>query len=174
MAPILSFTAEEIWRYMPGNRGASALLEIWYDIPADTAAELAGDDYWDQVLAVRTEVARELEKARVAGAIGASLEAEVDLYVDANLRNLLGRLEDELRFVFITSDARLHDLNAEPKTGVDTGIPGLRVQVNPSPHAKCERCWHRRPDVGRDPAHPALCGRCVNNVAGRGEERQYA
>jgi len=174
IAPILSFTAEEIWRYMPGGRGESVLLETWYVIPADTAEELASDEYWEKVLAVRTEVARELEKARVAGAIGASLEAEVDLYVDRELAALLGRLGDELRFVFITSDARLSDLNAQPAGGVETAIPGLRVQVNPSAHAKCERCWHRRPDVGRDAVHPTLCGRCVDNVAGRGEERRFA
>jgi len=174
MAPILSFTAEEIWRYLPGRHGESVLLETWYAIPADTAEELASDQYWERVLAVRTEVARELEKARVAGAIGASLEAEVDLYVDRELATLLGRLDDELRFVFITSDARLDDLSTHPAAGVETGIQGLRVQVNPSAHAKCERCWHRRPDVGRDPVHPKLCGRCVNNVTGNGEERNYA
>jgi len=173
MAPILSFTAEEIWRYMPGKHGASVLLEQWYVLPEDVADDLTGEAFWERVLAVRDEVARELEKARVAGTIGAGLEAEVELHVDAELRALLGRLGDELRFVFITSGTRLHDLAADPQAGVETVIKGLRVQVNPSAHGKCPRCWHRRADVGADAAHPQLCGRCVTNVAGSGESREY-
>ena len=175
IAPILSFTAEEIWRHMPGSRGDSVFLETWYVLPEDGAQdELVSEAYWDKVLAVREQVARELEKARVAGALGASLEAEVDLYVDADLRALLTKLGDELRFVLITSEARVHDLAAGPTAGVETGLKGLRVQVNPSAHAKCARCWHRRVDVGGDSAHPQLCARCVTNVAGQGEARRFA
>jgi isoleucyl-tRNA synthetase len=174
MAPILSFTAEEIWRHMPGSRGASVLLETWYAIPADDADELTSEGYWDKVLAVRAEVAREIERARVAGTIGASLEAEVDLYADAGLRAVLERLGEELRFVFITSGARTHDLAAQPSMGIETALKGLRVQVNPSAHAKCARCWHRRADVGANAAHPLLCGRCVTNVSGSGEQREVA
>jgi len=174
MAPILSFTAEEVWHCMPGQRGASVLLDTWYVMPADATEALTGDAYWDKVLTVRTEVARELEKARVAGTIGASLEAEVDLYVERDLKAMLEMLGGELRFVLITSDVRLHDLNTHASAGVATGMQGLRVLVHPSEHAKCERCWHRRPDVGRDPAHPKLCARCVSNVVGNGEERKFA
>jgi isoleucyl-tRNA synthetase len=175
LAPILSFTAEEIWRNMPGERGASVLLETWYALPQDSAPdELTSEAYWDKVLVLREQVARELEKARVAGALGASLEAEVDLYVDAELRTLLTKLGDELRFVLITSEARVHDLVANPTAGVETGLKGLRVQVNPSAHAKCARCWHRRADVGANTEHPLLCARCVTNVAGPGEVRRIA
>jgi isoleucyl-tRNA synthetase len=174
MAPILSFTADEIWHYMPGERGPSVFLETWHAIPDDSADELTSEPYWERVLAVRTEIAREIEKARVAGALGASLEAEVDLFADAELRGQLARLGDELRFVLITSGARLQDLALNPSAGVETAIKGLRVQVNPSAHAKCGRCWHRRADVGTDARHPQLCGRCVANVDGAGEERRFA
>ena len=174
MAPILSFTADEIWRYMPGTRGASVFLESWYPLPDDVEDELTSESYWNNVLTVRTEVARELEKARTAGALGASLEAEVDLYADAGLRAQLAKLGDELRFALITSEARLHDLAANPAAGIATELKGLRVQVNPSAHAKCGRCWHRRADVGTDAGHPQLCGRCVTNVTGSGEMRRFA
>jgi len=174
MAPILSFTAEEIWRHLPGIRGESAFFETWYSLPGDAGTELTQEAYWARVLAVRSEVAKEIEKARVAGVLGASLEAEVDLYVDASLRSLLGSLENELRFALITSEVRLHDLAAHPAAGTETAIPGLRVQVNPSAHAKCGRCWHRRADVGADAAHPSLCGRCVTNLSGEGEPRRFA
>jgi isoleucyl-tRNA synthetase len=151
------------------------LLETWYTLPEDPAQdELTSEVYWDKVLAVREQVARELEKARVAGALGASLEAEVDLYVDAELRTLLTKLGEELRFVLITSEARVHDLAANPSAGIETGLKGLRVQVNPSAHAKCARCWHRRADVGANAEHPQLCARCVTNVAGAGESRGIA
>jgi len=175
MAPILSFTAEEIWRNMPGKRSESVLLETWYTLPGDPEQdELTSEAYWDKVLTVRVEVARELEKARVAGVLGASLEAEVDLYVDSELRTLLTKLGDELRFVLITSEARVHDLTVNPSAGVETGLRGLRVQVNPSAHAKCARCWHRRADVGANAEHAQLCARCVTNVAGQGEVREIA
>jgi isoleucyl-tRNA synthetase len=159
---------------MPGARGASVFLETWYRLPDDVEDDLTSEAYWDQVLAVRTEVAREIEKARVAGAIGASLEAEVDLYVDAGLRAQLAKLGDELRFVLITSEARLRDLVASPQAGTETALNGLRVQVNSSTHAKCGRCWHRRADVGSYAEHPQLCGRCVNNAFGAGEARSFA
>jgi isoleucyl-tRNA synthetase len=173
MAPILSFTAEEIWRYMPGQRAASVFLETWYSAPVDAEEAMTSDNFWNQVLHVRSEVARELEKARTAGVLGASLEAEVDLYVEAGIGSLLATLGDELRFVLITSEARLHDLATHPTAGVETALPGLRVQVNPSAHAKCGRCWHRRADVGSDPGHPTLCARCVTNLAA-GEDRRFA
>jgi isoleucyl-tRNA synthetase len=98
----------------------------------------------------------------------------VDLYADPALRALLAKLGDEMRFVFITSEARVHDLAAQPGAGVETALPGLRVAVSPAAGQKCARCWHRRADVGADAQHPQLCGRCVTNVAGNGEERRIA
>jgi isoleucyl-tRNA synthetase len=172
MAPILSFTAEEIWRHLPGTPGESVLLAEWYSLPADAGDNLTSESFWKQVLAVRAEVAREIEKARMVGVVGASLEAEVELYADAGLQAELAKLGDELRFVLITSNAQLHAFDAN--AGVETALPGLRVQVNPSAHIKCGRCWHRRMDVGVNSQHPQLCGRCVENVTGSGEARRIA
>jgi len=180
-APIMSFTAEEIWRHIPGQRAESVFLSTWYELPFDgyTESELqrhmdAG--FWERVITVRDAVSKELEKLRVGGAIGSSLDAEVDLYADGETEALLRLLEDELRFVLITSYARVHDVAARPDEAVEADIPGLQLwlRVTPSEHAKCVRCWHHREDVGSNPEHPELCGRCVENVAGAGERRHYA
>ncbi|MBK1730599.1 isoleucine--tRNA ligase [Thiococcus pfennigii] len=179
LAPILSFTADEIWPHIPGERGPSVHLETWYEglVPLAAGAPLdrAG---WDLVIAARTAVAPALEAARKAGVIGAALDAEVDLYAEPALYETLARLGEELRFVLIVSEVRLHRL-AEPPgeaiaEAVPTALPGLAVAVAASPHPKCVRCWHHRPDVGTDADHPELCGRCVTNLAGSGETRRYA
>jgi isoleucyl-tRNA synthetase len=180
-APIMSFTADEIWQHIPGPRAASVFLAAWYELPAvgHTESELRRHmdaDFWERVIAVRYAVSKELEKLRVDGAIGSSLDAEVDLYADEETAALLRRLEDELRFVLITSYARVHALEARPDAAVEADIPGLQLwlQATPSEHPKCVRCWHHRGDVGVNPEHPGLCGRCVENVAGEGERRRYA
>ena len=174
LAPILSFTAEEIWRHIPGEHGESVLLETWYELPALGDDAGMGLAYWQHVLKVREHVAKELEKLRMAGGIGSSLDAEVDLYCGPELHELLYRLEDELRFVLITSYARIHPLVQRPADAVATELDELAVKVSASEYAKCVRCWHHREDVGANPEHPELCGRCVDNVAGAGEQRQYA
>jgi len=175
LAPILSFTGEEIWSFMPGKRSASVFLETWYDQwPVFKATAGLDQAYWEEVMTVRAAVAPVLEKLRVAGGIGGSLDAEVDLYCDDPLRSRLASLGDELRFVFITSYARLHPLGERPAEAIDTEVKGLAVAVAPSAHTKCVRCWHHREDVGRDGAHPTLCGRCVENIAARGETRKFA
>jgi len=125
-------------------------------------------------LQVRQAVSRELEKLRVAGGIGSSLDAEIDLYCGDELRQQLERLEDELRFIFISSYARLHPLTERPADSVATDVPGLFVRVSPSSHPKCVRCWHHREDVGRYPEHPLICARCVENAWGAGEVRCVA
>ncbi len=179
VAPILTFTAEEIWQLLPGERPDSVLFATWYDglaaLPADA---VFSDADWDRILEVRTHVARALELARNEQGIGASLNAEIDLYLpaDAPARALLARLEDELRFVLITSEAQLVD-GATPEGAHTAELEdgtALGVVVRKSEHAKCVRCWHRRPDVGADAAHPELCGRCVTNVEGAGETRRFA
>ena len=180
LAPILSFTADEIWRYLPGARGESVLLETWHPLPAmyaDTEGADAGVDFWGDVIAVREAVGKELERLRVAGGIGSGLDAEVDLYCGRELHDRLLRLDDELRFVLITSSARVHATAAVPDEAVHFTLPSgdeLWVTVAPSEHAKCVRCWHRRADVGSRADHPELCGRCVENVAGAGEQRRHA
>jgi len=175
IAPILSFTADEIWSFTPGERTASVFLERWYDRwPVFADPTPFDEPYWEEVMAVRAAVAPVLEKLRVAGGIGGSLDAEIDLYCDEPLHSRLAQLGDELRFVFITSYARLHPLSARSAEAMDTDIMGLSVAVAPSGHSKCVRCWHHREDVGRDRTHPQLCGRCVDNVAGGGEARNFA
>jgi isoleucyl-tRNA synthetase len=174
LAPILSFTAEEIWRFLPGERPDSVFLSTWWQLP--DVHPTPGID-WDAVLALKAEVSRELERLRAAGEIGAPLEAEVDVYLDAVQRARLAGLGDELRFVLITSDARMFDAGERPAGAVPaTGVAkeGAWIAVRPLEHAKCARCWHRRPDIGEDARHPELCGRCVSNLEGPGETRQFA
>ncbi len=175
LAPILSFTADEIWQHLPGRRGDTVFTETWYPgLFALDESDPYDRTFWDRVLAVRGAVGKHLEQARKAGAIGAALDAEVDLYCDESLRAALAKLGDELRFVLITSYARLHAAADAPADASPTEVAGLTVRVSVCPHAKCVRCWHHREDVGTDAAHPLLCGRCVGNVAGAGEVRTYA
>jgi isoleucyl-tRNA synthetase len=181
LAPILSFTADEIWRHIPGDRAHSVFLETWFELPEmylQGEAERNGFDlaFWGQVLAVREAVSRELEKMRVANAIGSALDAEVDLYCDGELFEALSRLGDELRFVLITSAARVHPRSERNEFALQTECRAgeLWFKGSVSPHAKCVRCWHHSADVGTHAEHPELCGRCVSNVAGDGEPRRFA
>ena len=180
IAPVLSFTAEEIWPLIPGERGESVFFETWYEgLFALDTDEPMNADYWAQVIELREGINRELERVRAAGDIGSGLEAEVDLYVedDATIAGLLAMLEDELRFVLITSYARRHPAAERPQDAVAVKLRNgetVWVTVSKSAHAKCSRCWHHREDVGADAEHPELCGRCVSNVAGGGEQRSFA
>ena len=165
IAPILSFTAEEVWKYTPGATHDSVFLHQWYEFPAGVERPLEVD--WAAVIALKSQVAGELERLRAAGIIGAPLEAEVTAHVNQTQTEALAPLGDELRFVLITSQARL-----APHSG--TMDEPIRVEVQASKAPKCIRCWHRREDVGSNPAHPQLCARCVSNVDGPGEERRFA
>ena len=177
LAPILSFTAEELWRNLPGERGPSVFLTTWYQgLFAVSDEEALNAAYWDRLIAVREAVSKELEKLRVAGGIGSGLDAEIDLYSEGELAADLGRISDELRFFLITSYARIQPLAAKPDDATAVQIDGqtLAIQVTPSTHAKCVRCWHHREDVGHNAEHPELCGRCVDNAFGAGEARRFA
>ncbi len=176
LAPVLSFTADEIWNEIPGHaEGSTVFTQSWYDsLFALDTDDPFDSDFWNRLIAVRDEVSKQLEAARKEGAIGSSLDAEVDLYCDGVLSETLSKLQDELRFVLITSYARLHPLSAKPAEAVETELDGLSVQVNASSHAKCERCWHHREDVGSDSEHPQICSRCVENIGTVGETREYA
>lgn len=174
LAPILSFTAEEIWKYLPGPRDESVLLATWWPLPEVQASKKID---WDAVIALKTDVARELEQLRAAGKLGAPLEAGVDVYLDEVQHRRMAAIGDELRFVLITSSARLlpaagRPADAVPATTVAKTGAWITVRVQDAP--KCVRCWHRRPDVGSDPRHPEICGRCVSNLDGPGETRRYA
>jgi isoleucyl-tRNA synthetase len=167
-APILSFTAEEIWAALPGERGESVLLETWFALP--DVDELSVD--WDQFMAVREPVAQALEALRSAGEIGSGLEAEVLVYADKVRLSALESLGDELRFALITSAANALPLADRPADAVEAD--GCAVVATASKHPKCIRCWHRRADVGSVAEHPEICERCATNVAGDGEERRFA
>jgi isoleucyl-tRNA synthetase len=181
LAPILSFTAEEIWLALPGERPESVFLSSWHELPPAFYPEgeilqRMGTDFWERIIEVREVVSKQLESLRADGAIGSPLDAEVDLYADEEACTLLAAIKDELRFVLITSYARVHPIEDCPQDAVDGNIPGLnfRVRVTPSAHTKCIRCWHHREDVGTNPGHPEICGRCVTNVTGSGEQRRFA
>jgi isoleucyl-tRNA synthetase len=182
LAPILSFTAEEIWRFLPGKHADSVFLSTWHDTP-----EAPRDIFnWSLLMDVRNDVTRLLEKLRNEGAIGSALDAEVDVYCTSNASagfvsefegiNALGK---ELRFLLIVSEARVLDWGEQPLPdgavqGQDTLQRGIFFVVKPSSAVKCVRCWQRRLDVGANPAHPQICGRCVTNVDGPGEKREFA
>jgi isoleucyl-tRNA synthetase len=159
MAPVLSFTADEAWAIFTRDPGDSALLRTWYAFP-DSGMDLLGR--WEKIRAIRAEVQKELEAVRVAGRIGSSLQAEVEIHGDRERYEVLSLLGDDLRFVLITSQAKVI-------RSAEAGIV-----VNASPHRKCERCWHYRADVGHDPAHPDICSRCTSNLFGVGEPRVHA
>jgi len=175
LAPIISYTADEIWQYLPGKRSESVFLETWYQglVQLDEDSAL-NREFWQKVMAVRAAVGKELEKSRAKGDIGSSLNAEIELYCNAEFFDDLNRLSDELRFIFITSNASVMVEGKAPEDAIQTEIDGVKLRVIVSEHEKCVRCWHQRPDVGTTAEHPELCGRCVENVAGDGERRQYA
>lgn len=173
-APILSFTAEEIWQYIPGKREESVFLTTWYtDLAAIEKDNPMNQPYWEKIRLVRDAVNKEIENCRNQGQLGAPLEAAVHIYCDAELKKQLDALGNELRFVFITSSVNVELTNAQTK-GVISDIPGMFLKVEPLTYPKCERCWHRRPDIGDDPKYPTLCARCIDNVEGKGEIRKYA
>lgn len=174
IAPILSFTADEIWENLPGEREASVFLTEWYQLPASEASDGMGDAFWSSCLAVRQDVNKAMEAERAQGNIRGSLDANVVLYATSELRQMLTTLGDELRFVLITSGAELADIAEAPAEALAGEVEGLKVRVSASVAEKCERCWHRRDDIGSVEEHPSLCGRCVTNVAGEGEVRHYA
>jgi isoleucyl-tRNA synthetase len=172
IAPILSFTADEIWKEIAGEREANVFVAEWYQLPVMPADSFA-DSYWELIAQVKDAVNKVLEAKRTAGEVGGSLGAEVILYCDEKLQGELSKLANELRFVLITSTAELRPLG-EAQGAVATDVAGLQVAVKKSEHAKCERCWHHRADVGANPVHPTICLRCVENVDGAGETRQFA
>ena len=175
LAPVLSFTAEEIWKELPGPRDASVLFETWYDQLEATQDKPEHRRWWAELLAVRAAVSKVLEGMRTGGAIGASLQAEVTLFVDAATRERYAASADELRFFFITSELKLADLAEKPADAIRAATEGGEVWIaaKASDAQKCVRCWHYRLDVGTHAHHPELCGRCVDNVSGAGEQRQW-
>jgi isoleucyl-tRNA synthetase len=164
MAPVLTFTAEEIWQILTKNPDDSVMLATWHALP-EQAQESVLLARWQQIREVRAEVSKVLEELRVAGKIGSSLQAEVEIRASGAKHDLLASLGNDLRLVLICSKATL----------VKVGDAAAEsVAATPSPHAKCPRCWHWREDVGVNAEHPELCGRCDANLHGAGEPRSHA
>jgi isoleucyl-tRNA synthetase len=175
LAPILSFTAEEIWKFLPGKHAESVFLSSWVEMPA--AARTRPPVDWDTVLTMRSAVLGELEKLRATSAIGAPLDAEVDIYCSPALFDVVKPFGDELRFVLITSEAKAFPAEPRPADAVAVEVGqgnSAWIAVRASSSTKCIRCWNKRADVGKHAAHPELCGRCIGNLDGPGEPRGFA
>jgi isoleucyl-tRNA synthetase len=177
-APILSFTAEELWNALPGEHSDSVLLESWYtQLSALESDEKMNMAFWQNILEIRSAVSKELEPLRSDKTIGSSLDAEVTLYVDTELQESLESLKEELRFVLITSAATVKNISDADGDCAEATLANdqvIKIKVGASSDEKCVRCWHHRPDVASNSEHPELCGRCVENVAGDGEQRSFA
>ena len=164
IAPILTFTSDELWGYLPGERSAHVLFDTWYDglapLPAD--AELSAADF-DQLLALREQVSKVLEPMRANGAIGAALEAEITVAASEEQAARWQPLAEELRFLLISGDVQVRPATTEE----------VFVSAQPTSKTKCVRCWHFRADVGSVAEHPEICGRCADNIDGAGEDRRW-
>lgn len=172
LAPLISFTAEEIWQAIPGVDSDSVFLEQWYDAwPQITDVSMSD---WALIQAIRDEVNKSLEVARQASLIGSGLAADVVIYANETIQPMLARLQDELRFIFITSSATVKSLSDRLSDITMHETLGIAVEVTASLAAKCDRCWHRCDDVGENLAHPLLCLRCVGNITGQDEQRLFA
>lgn len=171
MAPVLSYTAEEIWQTLYPETDDFVILHDWSNVddiitPVDYAEyEQTLKAKWETIRAIRAEAAKEIELVRGTGQIGSSLQSELAFYVADDSFEALNSLGDDLRFVMITSDAKVYKaVNDSDK----------KISVLPSQHAKCARCWHYRDDVGANVEHPTICGRCETNLFGQTESRRYA
>ncbi|KAA5949317.1 isoleucine--tRNA ligase [Pantoea sp. Bo_2] len=176
MAPIMSFTADEIWGYLPGERAQYVFTEEWYQGLFGLAEDEAlNDAYWAELLKVRGEVNKVIEQARADKRIGGALEATVTLYADPELAAKLQALGNELRFVLLTSGAQVADYDlANDEAQQSELLKGLKIALHKAEGEKCQRCWHYTTDVGQNPEHAEVCGRCYSNVAGDGEQREFA
>ncbi|MET3120499.1 isoleucyl-tRNA synthetase [Oxalobacteraceae bacterium GrIS 2.11] len=169
MAPTLSFTAEEAWKFFASSddyqhSDETIFTQLYYTIPEVPDAGMLMDKY-SELRSIRLDVTKQLEETRVAGNIGASLQAELTIRASGNKYSILKSLGDDLKFVFITSDAKVEMVNT---------VEEETVIVTASTYTKCERCWHYRADVGSHVDHPGLCKRCVDNLFGPGEPRSFA
>jgi len=165
LAPVLAFTAEEISRHLPGERQASIYYYKWYEGLTNNLQKSMDVDFWDRILLLREHVNKALEEARNRGEIGSSLDAEVTIQCHKKTFSDLSLLGEELRFILITSAANVINNDMQDE---------LQITIKPVDYEKCVRCWHRCPDVGQNSDHPELCSRCVTNVAGDGEVRNFA
>jgi isoleucyl-tRNA synthetase len=167
LAPILSFTAEELWQALPGKRDATIFTAEWYTLPTVDTSPVITESDWALVWSVKDAVNKTMEAARAEGRIGSSLQAEIELEVDNKYKVALDKLGNELRFVLIASAVKVSEVVDEP-------FSGCSISTKSSSYPKCVRCWHYREDVGAHAEDPELCSRCVENVNGSGEKRHFA
>ena len=168
LSPVLSFTAEEIWQSLSTTR-ESIFLQSWYqNLQADYE-----NNAIETARLISPAIRKQMEIMRTNKVIGSSLETELAIYCEDKIYQSLHNLGDELRFVFITSDASIHPISEQPQDCIKA-VTGVMIKLSKSPHQKCTRCWHRRTDVGNNQKHPELCSRCIENVAGDGENREFA
>lgn len=178
LAPILNFTAEEAFSHIPGNDETTIFTKTWYQ----DLAELSKDDdlnvdTWNLIFDVRQQTLKTLEEYRVKGDIGSGLDADVTIYCEGATEKALSLLDDELRFVLITSSSEVKSLSDAPSDLHELTLANgdtIKIAIQKSSNEKCVRCWHLRADVGEHKDHPELCLRCVDNVDGFGEVRKYA
>ena len=175
VAPILSFTAEEIWQQIPGKRTDTIFIAEWYDgLTELDESKAMNSAYWQQIIEVRSAVSKQLEVLRQEGSIKGSLTAEVALYADEKLLKMIELLAEELRFVLITSSATIKPLAEKPDKAIESELPGLFVESFATKKDKCARCWHHSDEVGQQSEDEELCNRCVANIYGNGENRSFA
>jgi isoleucyl-tRNA synthetase len=173
IAPILSFTADEIWQYLPmADKQEFVFEDEWYTaLFTLPESEALNSEYWAQILAIRSEVNKVLEQGRNDKVIGGALEAAVTLYADEAIATALTKLDNELRFVLLTSQASVKPLQAASANAVQSDIQGLKIELAKAQGDKCPRCWHYTTD-NEPTTH--LCKRCEQNIHGNGEVRHFA
>jgi isoleucyl-tRNA synthetase len=174
ISPILSFTADEIWGFMPSDREESVFFAEWPELSNISNTNIKNQD-WKIIIEIRNIVNKILEDKKSEG-IQKSLEAEVTIYAKQSLLDVLGKLENELRFIFITSEASIKPISdaLDINDIISTEIEGLKVKVTKTDHIKCQRCWHHVENIGFNEDHPSICDRCVQNIEGEGEIRLNA
>ena len=174
LAPVISYTADEIWKYIPGDKDISVFLEDWYEIEAEDINSKSRKFRWEKIILVRDEVNKQLEKLRSDGTIGSSLDAEVNIYCNEEFFNELNFIKDELRFVLICSSTNIYPLEKRNNDAIQSDISDLFIYAKPYAYEKCVRCWHRHESIGKNDMHQELCSRCISNISQNGEIRLYA
>jgi len=164
LAPVLSFTADEIWETLNPGSEANVFEQQWHELPPH-GLDVSHIGIWQAIRYARFLAQKDIEKLREQGQVGSSLQAELKFYFAGAVYEALKRLNEDLKFVMITSAASVVEVASDADQ---------KIVVSPSTHTKCERCWHYRADVGSNADHPHICGRCVSNLYGDGEPRQYA
>jgi isoleucyl-tRNA synthetase len=175
IAPILSFTADEIWQYLPGKHNKYVFTEEWFnDLFSLDDNQLLNHKYWNELIIIRNEVNHILEQARLNKKIGTSLEALIVLYVDTDTKKKLHLLRKELKFFFMTSDCQIKDYLLAPSSSIkSTIIKNIKIDCNKHPGKKCLRCWHYVDNLENNHLYSNICHRCIKNTSRSGETREF-